>query len=71
LKKPRITNNDGMKHAIITFLKKVTRVDCGSAAVSCPEEYWSRDPLSHPDIAKMSERERADLQWAPEKVVSE
>lgn len=22
---------------------------------------WWRDPLSHPDIARMSERERADL----------
>ena len=22
---------------------------------------WARDPLSHPDIARMSERERGDL----------
>ena len=26
---------------------------------------WWRDPLSHPDIARMSERERADLPFDP------
>lgn len=27
------------------------------------EERWRRDPLSHPDIAAMTERERADLPY--------
>ena len=35
------------------------------------ETSWFRDPLSHPDIARMSERERADLPFRPECVVSE
>lgn len=26
---------------------------------------WARDPLSHPDIARMSERERGDLPFDP------
>ncbi|MCB1394662.1 MAG: hypothetical protein H6898_07925 [Rhodobacter sp.] len=26
---------------------------------------WWRDPLFHPDIARMSERERADLPFDP------
>jgi len=29
------------------------------------ELQWRNDPLSHPDIQKMSERERADLQFNP------
>ena len=38
---------------------------CGSA------EDWQRDPLSHPDIAAMSERERADLQFCAGEVCPE
>ncbi|MDF0599971.1 hypothetical protein P1J78_04435 [Psychromarinibacter sp. C21-152] len=30
-----------------------------------PELQWRRDPLSHPDIQAMSERELADLPFAP------
>lgn len=32
---------------------------------------WRRDPLSHPDIRRMSERERADLQFDPNRVTPE
>ncbi|MCV3272485.1 hypothetical protein [Roseobacter sinensis] len=32
---------------------------------------YARDPLSHPDIARMSERERADLPFCPARVRSE
>lgn len=32
---------------------------------------WCRDPLSHPDIQSMSERERADLQFDPRQIRSE
>ncbi len=32
---------------------------------------WCRDPLSHPDIRRMSERERADLQFNPRYFKSE
>jgi hypothetical protein len=35
------------------------------------EIQWRQDPLSHPDIRSMSERERADLQFNPEIVDSE
>lgn len=30
---------------------------------------WHRDPLSHPDLKRMSERELADLTFAPERVL--
>ncbi|WP_299671212.1 hypothetical protein [uncultured Roseobacter sp.] len=29
---------------------------------------FDRDPLAHPDIARMSERERADLPFCPARV---
>jgi hypothetical protein len=32
---------------------------------------WWRDPLSHPDIKAMSERARADLPFAPERIREE
>lgn len=32
-----------------------------SRAATPPCACWARDPLSHPDIARMSERERGDL----------
>jgi hypothetical protein len=32
---------------------------------------WRRDPLSHPDIAVMSERQRADIYFNPEFVEAE
>ena len=31
-------------------------------------ETFERDPLQHPDIARMNERQRADLPFNPEKV---
>ncbi|PTX49709.1 hypothetical protein C8N44_10685 [Allosediminivita pacifica] len=33
-----------------------------------PETRWQRDPLSHPQVAKMSKRELADLPFDPETV---
>ncbi len=39
-----------------------------------PQRYmidWCKDPLSHPDIDQMSERERADLQFDPHCIKSE
>ncbi|MBN8290349.1 hypothetical protein JI664_00060 [Rhodobacter sp. NTK016B] len=36
-----------------------------------PHRQWFRDPLSHPDIARMSERERADLPWEPSRICPE
>ena len=32
---------------------------------------WWRDPLSHPQIARMSERERADLPFDPRRVTDD
>lgn len=34
-------------------------------AAPLPCACWARDPLSHPDIARMSERERGDLPFDP------
>lgn len=34
-------------------------------------ELWRRDPLSHPDMELMSERELADLPFDPKAIVSE
>lgn len=34
-------------------------------------ELWRRDPLSHPDLHAMSERELADLPFDPGAIVSE
>lgn len=30
---------------------------------------YDRDPLSHPDIARMTEREKADLPFCPERIL--
>lgn len=35
------------------------------------EDVWRRDPLAHPVIARMTERERADLPFCPDLVASE
>lgn len=37
----------------------------GKAAVVAEHEIYLRDPLRHPDIARMSEREKADLPFDP------
>jgi hypothetical protein len=36
-----------------------------------PEIVWRRDPLAHPVIARMTERERADLPFCPDLIASE
>lgn len=41
------------------------------ARTSVDQLAWARDPLSHPDLQKMSEVEKADLQFQPKKVLSE
>ncbi len=33
-----------------------------------PDRQWQRDPLSHPQIARMSKRDLADLPFDPETV---
>lgn len=35
-----------------------------------PQRPWLCDPLSHPDIARMTERERADLPWDAARICS-
>ncbi len=40
------------------------------SACVAPEAWW-RDPLSHPAIRAMTERERADLPFRPEDVLPE
>lgn len=39
--------------------------------IACLKSDWNRDPLSHPDLEIMSERELADLPFDPETIVSE
>lgn len=43
----------------------------GADAKPDTETNWLRDPLSHPDIVRMSARERADLQFRPDCIRSE
>ncbi|MFD1883777.1 hypothetical protein [Paracoccus pacificus] len=46
---------------MLIFLKTLFR------PLECPA-CWRRDPLSHPDIAAMDERARADLPFDPSRV---
>lgn len=57
-----------MFHAILRFLE---RLFFGQHVVDRnePDEVrWRRDPLSHPDLRRMSQRELADLPFDPHAV---
>lgn len=51
----------------------MTRVVPGRAMknIIYSKDDWRRDPLSHPDLQVMSERELADLPFDPGAIVSE
>lgn len=51
----------------------MTRMMPGKALknIDCSKVDWSKDPLSHPDLQVMSERELADLPFDPGTIVSE
>ncbi|MGJ8532319.1 MAG: hypothetical protein ACSHYC_09055 [Alphaproteobacteria bacterium] len=55
------------------FNALTTRLMPGKALknMACSKDDWSRDPLSHPDLQAMSERELADLPFDPGTIVSE
>lgn len=55
----------GMKRAFASYARRLYRPLSGARAQRRQERSWRRDPLSHPDIQRMSERERADLQFMP------
>jgi hypothetical protein len=43
-----------------------------AAVASCAADtHWKRDPLSHPDIRRMPERDRADLPFDPHRLDAE
>lgn len=48
---------------LLALVGKWSSTECTGNAD--PAEPWARDPLAHPDIARMSERERADLPFDP------
>lgn len=63
--------NACMAQVIFRTLRDVMKRWLGAGAKPGTEADWLRDPLSHPDIARMSARERADLQFRPDCVRSE
>ena len=63
--------DERMKRLLNITLKWPIRWWRSGPSVRQSDESWARDPLSHPDISRMSERERADLQFRPECVRSE
>ena len=49
-----------------TFLRYVFETLAGAPKDACPgADDWRRDPLSHPDLRRMSLRELADLPFDP------
>lgn len=54
-----------MTHALRILFGWFSRDRRKARAEAHARALWGRDPLSHPDIARMSERERADLQFLP------
>ena len=54
-----------MKHTLISYLKHLTGHRPQEQLLQDQMADWRRDPLAHPDIRRMSERERADLQFNP------
>jgi len=54
-----------MKLVKLSFVRSLRAHDGAKQRKDMNTTQWHRDPLSHPDIARMSERERADLQFIP------
>ncbi|MDW3183072.1 MAG: hypothetical protein R8F89_13915 [Roseobacter sp.] len=57
-----------MTHALTIRLKYFWTKILPTPSRLSDETRFERDPLSHPDIARMSERERADLPFCPARV---
>lgn len=55
-----------MMYTYFTKLQKIWTARSEEKSKLRQSHLWGRDPLAHPDIAVMSERERADLQFIPE-----
>lgn len=52
-----------MKHTLISYLEILTEFLSQKNLKRDQINDWCKDPLAHPDIRVMSERERADLQF--------
>ena len=52
-----------MKHILEKYLKILTERQPQKIPNRDQLEDWFKDPLAHPDIQVMSERQRADLQF--------
>ena len=52
-----------MKHILISCLKFLTESQSQKNPNRDQTKDWCKDPLAHPEISVMSERERADLQF--------
>ncbi|MDD9721187.1 hypothetical protein PVW51_10795 [Sulfitobacter sp. PR48] len=60
-----------MTHALENLFGWFSRDRRKARAEAHARALWGRDPLSHPDIARMTERERADLQFQPSCIAPE
>ena len=58
--------SERMKRGLVRYAKEISKVFSRPSATPDARPNWYRDPLSHPDIARMSLRELADLQFRPE-----
>ena len=63
--------NWGMRYFITSYFKCLIAHWSKKRLLRARETQWRKDPLSHPDIQQMSERERADLQFNPHCIESE
>ena len=57
-----------MQISLKRIVQRVRRFILRLGRVRPDDDKWWRDPLSHPDIQAMSERQRADLPFDPHKI---
>jgi hypothetical protein len=60
-----------MEHTFFSYLNQLIERQFGEQKPQDPLSHWRRDPLAHPDIKRMTERERADLQFNPHCIARE
>ncbi|EFL90889.1 hypothetical protein R2A130_2557 [Ahrensia sp. R2A130] len=60
-----------MRQCLTSLLKALTATADQSRRTLDQEANWRRDPLSHPAIQQMSERERADVPFDPDSFEAE
>jgi hypothetical protein len=63
-----LSENERMKSVLSRSFKWMGKDFSGPIEPPETDANWYRDPLSHPDIARMSQRELADLPFCPERI---